>query len=283
MRPARMSAAVVFLFVVTALSRAYAASGTASADGMDIGTLRTASESCVFCHVKTAEGAKVVYGGDPAQYLGAGPGAAHTAAQTPCLVCHVSHGESGMGGPVASKLLRVLPYQRELVDDLAGGDAAAITAGTARAAGWDARSIQITAFCSACHPVFARSSAEDVPVEEPGDAGATITRLYADHPLTVARSGAERAGEARARGLRLAARDSLGCRACHGAGVTDASTGDLTANWPHSTPTAAGFLLSAADASSPATGAASAEMDGVCLRCHRWRSDGATRGVGSDW
>jgi hypothetical protein len=283
MRPARMSVVVALFFVASAVGRAYAAPSAISTGETDIRALQKESQPCVYCHVSGAAGMKIVYGGDAGRYLQpSSSGGAHTAATTPCLACHVSHGGPAMGGAVASKHLRVMPYQPELVDDLAGGNADAITNGTARAEGWDPRDIQITAFCTGCHILYASSATATIDVKQTADDGSVVTRSYTAHPLRTARDGSERVG-LKASGERIALQPSAGCRSCHGAGGTDSLAGEASASFPHSTPGAAAFLLSAPDAASAPTGAVIAAEDGVCLRCHRWRSGNATGGVGYDW
>jgi hypothetical protein len=271
MRPARM--VVVFTILLWAATLGVAVASTTVTLTEDTQQLRDESEQCVLCHIDATAGAKIVYGGDRSQYEQASA-ASHDAASTPCLTCHVRHNEQGMGGSVAPKLLRVLPYQRELVADLAGGDPNAITNGTARADGWSPRDIQIAAFCSGCHATYASSSKQLIRSTAMNADGTSAGFSYYNHPMRSVRVDGPN-GES--------AMSSAGCRMCHGAGTTDAEPGDASPNFPHSTPDAAAFLLVAPDADSPATGAASSIQDGVCLRCHRWRSGSATDGVGYDW
>ena len=74
----------------------------------------------------------------------------------------------------------------------------------------------------------------------------------------------------------VAWKDSTYCRSCHDAGSTN--------EFPHYTPGAARFLLSAPDftsySSAPASIGANPSMDGACLKCHK---NNATTGVGQTY
>jgi hypothetical protein len=237
--------------------------------------LQQGSDECVTCHVIDWAGGDAVYGGDVAAYEQPS-NHSHSGATTPCLSCHVHHGEPGMGGALAGKLLRVRPYQKEVVRDLAGGDEGAITNGTARADGWDPREIQLTAFCTSCHPAYSSSPTEDIGVPQRAEDGSIVIRYHRHHPLRPVRESrpyrTSRYGT-----LRIAAASTTGCTSCHGAGVG-------TAAFPHSTLGSACFLLAAANANSPQIPAVTERVDGVCLRCHEWKDEeGRLHGVGFDF
>lgn len=242
----------------------------------DPASIQAQSDECVTCHVIDRLGGDAVYGGDVSAYEQASDHS-HSGAVTPCLACHVRHGEQGMGGALAGKLLRVRPYEAEVVRDLAGGDAEAITNGTARADGWDPREIQLTAFCTSCHPSYSSGPTEDIAVPERAEDGSILVRYHRHHPLRPLEASSLRYPTTNYGMVRIAAKPTTGCTSCHGAGVG-------TADFPHSTPGSACFLLSAANADAPSVPAVSTRTDGVCLRCHVWK-DGAgdLRGVGFDF
>jgi hypothetical protein len=235
---------------------------TLSAVPFDLAKLQRGSDECAYCHLDDAAG---VYGTDRASYTSPS-NHSHSGAQTPCLACHVAHGERGMGGAVAEKRLRVRAYQPELVVDLAGGDAQRLTDGTARATGWDARDLQVTAFCTSCHPVYAATSTQTIQVTQQTTSGVLTMGSYHDHPmrLPLGRDG-----------LRISAKASTGCAMCHGAGAPGSGAG----SFPHTTPGYPYFLLSAPDASATPSAPLSRDSDGVCLRCHRWPGGG----IEVDW
>jgi hypothetical protein len=243
----------------------------------DPASLQADSQECAYCHIVNGTAGRALYEGDISAYEEPSDHA-HTAKSTPCLSCHVRHDEQGMLGPVADKLLRVRAYQPEIVDGLAGGDAAAITNGTARAAGWDPREIQLTAFCSSCHPAYSNGPGQDVAVEERGEDGSVVVTYRRHHPLTPLDDALH--FETTMYGTqKIAARPTTGCTSCHGAG-----TGAVAGDFPHSTPGSVQFLVSGDDAEAPAEAAVSARLDGVCMRCHQWKdAEGYLRGVGIDF
>lgn len=240
------------------------------------------SEACVTCHIETAIGQKVLYGGDVDNYHDPSSGSGHGRDVT-CTDCHDPHSVGCFEGPLAPKMLRIRPFQQEYVADVAAGDASRIVRGEVTAPGQTARDVQLTAFCTECHPAYSDASERTITATFDGPDGVT-TATFRNHPMKPV--GGERGdppgeGFASAAPTRLfpgvvSSTSSAGCRSCHIAGETDVPAGVVQASFPHYVPAASALLTT-----DPAL---TSHSDGICLRCHRWkRSDGTTGGVGEDF
>lgn len=211
------------------------------------------NDGCVFCHVSTTLGGLAVYGGSPSRYTDA-DSFGHNGPGVSCIGCHAVHGGI-LQNPdgVTRKILKAGTYQREAI--------AAFDPETAP------HDIAVSVWCTQCHACWRQAD------------GPADPRLVHEHPLGVATADFDRAGTSYAG--RVSFKDAVTCRSCHAAGVTDGGPGVVESSYPHHTPGAVKFLVAAETASSAeATSVDSDTADGVCLRCHRDRRQGAMAGVG---
>ncbi|MDO8963218.1 MAG: hypothetical protein Q7W30_01865 [Coriobacteriia bacterium] len=263
-----------------------------------------AANSCSYCHIQSAIGGKVIYDGVVTNYNGQTP-FAHNGdpGHAACVACHSVHGAATMDGAVSSKILKsgatgVAPdgrlYQNAALATLGGGDPVVIDQNADR-------DLQITAYCTKCHPTFSDGSEQVISSTTFFTAGSfgivTGLKFFKNHPLkavggeldgTGQPSSFVASGSTVGTNTAVAYTDAKWCRSCHAAGVDGAATSTwlpptvITNSFPHYTPGNAFFLIAAPDALTPASGVASdtESADGVCLRCHR---SGDGKGVGLDF
>jgi cytochrome c553 len=248
------------------------------------------AESCRYCHIDTAIGGTVVYGGTAtydAFIGGANPEFGHN---TACSNCHAVHGANTIQGAVAASTLRNWDannrkFQDEFVESLGGPVSAKDPANQAAVntfVGTLPRATQVSVFCTRCHDNWSDASERTVTAEGYRVAGfydnVTANDAYGiaetqvkHHPL-VSTINAFAAGGATTGATQVAWKTSAQCASCH-----DAGDGSVSNNFPHYTAGAAEFLLSADDAGATGVGAASGSQDGVCIKCH---VSGTGAGVG---
>lgn len=246
--------------------------------------------ACQYCHIDSAVGGTVIYSGLASNYTSASVYAHDAAGGASCVGCHAVHGANTINGLNSAKILKVRPFQSELVSDLAGGNAGKIVEATVGLdpwpGGWAGDSVQITAFCTECHPYYSDASERVVSATAyMASLGTTDVTFFSNHPLKgVGGEGANPAGVGFvAQGSSLVVTQTVawaatrGCgQTCHGAGLTDAGPGLVTSSFPHYTPDHARFLVNGAG--TPVT---DPSADGVCINCHQSPGSGnATQGVG---
>ena len=253
----------------------------------------TVANACTYCHVTTAIGGKQIYtdaAGTANYYNGDTPFAHNgTPGHASCSGCHSVHGAKTIAGAVSSKILKTgllpndsLPYQAAFTTDKGDIETAAD------------RNLQITGFCTKCHPTYSNASEQVVSTTGYFDDGGFVagTKFYSNHPLKMigGESGNAAGVGLVAQGSTLSTNtvaaayiDAPYCRSCHAAGTdgTTVNTGIIVSSFPHNTPGNAEFLVAADNSLAVASGVASgsAGTDGVCLRCH---SNG-TLGVGTSF
>ena len=240
----------------------------------------TVANACIYCHITTTLGSIVIYGGDPANYLLEDDYGHQAAGGATCTGCHSVHGSNTIDGAIyGTKILHAGNYQTELVDDLAGGDADAITSDTPPGGvwgyGWRSRDVQLSAFCTRCHQNYAYVSSQTI--------AATGLRT---HPLRNNYRPSGSLPDIIGLGIEVAIHGVQGCSdGCHDANDTSGAGVNLR-SFPHHVPTADKML----DALAPGGGhghtdAVDSETDDVCLVCHitEWESGVPSLGVGVDY
>jgi predicted CXXCH cytochrome family protein len=213
----------------------------------------TAANACVYCHITTTTGTKVLYGGTVNNYY-TGSGDLNTAHNNAgavpvgCTECHSVHGADTIGGAASSKILR------------SGGGQPRILA-----AGYDpdsaTRDEQISVFCTSCHPYFVGSYEQTVaPTVGYG------TGSFQSHIMIA--SGSAYGNPHASTNVVVAFAGSRYCRSCHDAGVINGASGYETNSFPHYTAGAARFLTGAASSAVGTSAVANPQSDAVCLKCH---------------
>ena len=236
----------------------HAVHNAAAADrGGEILLASSAADACNYCHVGGAGGYVQVYNGDPNNYAGTDLPNAHNAFEVAgvqqgvtCSKCHQVHAaDQAMtsNAYLTTKLLRGAKTYTAVpspnYDPVAQAPQSTDDSNTA-----------LTKWCAGCH--FTK--------------GGTYT-YYSDgynqqsHVMTTATAtygnpGASYSGQ-------VAFKNSTYCSSCHSSQYGSPA-------WPHWT-TGVRFLEAADGATATATGAARANQDGVCLRCHRKGPNGA--------
>ena len=79
----------------------------------------TVQEACVYCHIQTNLGGRVIYAGDASLYYNS-QGFGHDIGESDaaqCVNCHSVHGANTMEGVLSASILRVRPYESRLVTD----------------------------------------------------------------------------------------------------------------------------------------------------------------------
>jgi predicted CXXCH cytochrome family protein len=262
----------------------------------------TVAEACTYCHITTATGVVVIYDGDPLNYTVDNAYNHSSAAGATCTECHSPHGADTFGGIIAPKLLRRLPIQPSFVafmstgndpNDLYNADGSVVFPPAPYDwQNWDPRWVQVTAFCTSCHPFFAQASEEDVTTNRmmtpSGLSTATVT--FRTHPMkrywgegADENAGFVAQGSTVPTSTKVADMSTNGCQRCHmdGLGV-DQGAGLWRTSFPHYTPDNSAFLIGSDDGGAWNTVTVpDRHQDATCFVCHRWGgSIGATEGVG---
>lgn len=213
----------------------------------------TVANACEFCHIQANVSSVKVYASSAANYTTdtvfnhSSEGAA-----SECVDCHAVHGAGAISttdaGDIAEKILKAN------AGTLPGGNTSvpatwSFTAGSVRDG-------VVTKYCTQCHNYWTAEYDDSTTDQHHIMTPASDDLLYGNSKA----SGA-------VQGVAVAYAPSTYCRSCHDAGLTDG--GSAANNFPHYTPTAARFLLSAANsAATPFGGAADPSEDGACLKCH---------------
>lgn len=225
----------------------------------------TVGDACTFCHITTSAGVVQIYNATAANYGNVDNSFAHntsgagvlSATNVRCVDCHAVHGANTMGGNVTTKILKATGYQTtngaNVLVDAVGGS----------------KQVQLTAFCTKCHPYFV--SGYEQTVSESFGSTTYMSHIMTATPAAYANPHRNYSGQ-------VAFAPSDTCRTCHDAGLVD-QTGVVTSSYPHYTPGAERFLKRADNSSATATDSIDANYDGVCLKCHR----NATVGVGTEF
>jgi predicted CXXCH cytochrome family protein len=213
----------------------------------------TAGNACVYCHIQTTNGVKVIYGGTGSNfYSGTDLPTAHnfdngSYNDVGCTQCHSVHGANTLGGAASSKILRAGTYQTRITDHYSADSAT--------------RDEQISVFCTRCHPYFVDAYEQTVA----GSSGETVG-TWQSHIMQA--SGTAYANPHRNFNGVVAWAGSQYCRSCHDAGVINGASGYATNSFPHYTAGAERFLTGAASSIAATAAASDANFDGVCLKCH---------------
>lgn len=221
----------------------------------------TGGDPCVYCHVTTDAGVKIVYDGTTAKYTSDSEFAHNqfTGASMTNFGCRNCHTVHGAGAATISDSVGNLK-------DVGTTYANAIKPSHVTSGFADGTPANLTEWCSGCHPYY-----------NTGYNGAT-------HVMKAATVNYDNA--ASTLDTTVAWRSSANCKSCHDSNVstngtirTPTAPATLsTYKFPHYT-SGARFLTSAASSAAAATQvtAGQASYDGVCLKCHR---DGTGKGVG---
>lgn len=232
--------------------------------------LRTSvADACTYCHIDNNIG-PIVYAGVRSNYENASVYGHSRDEGVACANCHATHGANTLGGAVNDYILKSWDPQTSATLSSGGS----IPWGpTVDANNFDG---MISYFCTNCHKYY--SDASETTVTFTGYNGDTLTvalQMRKHHPMKAFETTLVAAGKSPEVG-QVAWKDSTYCRSCHDAGSTN--------EFPHYTPGAARFLLSAPDftsySSAPASIGANPSMDGACLKCHK---NNATTGVGQTY
>jgi predicted CXXCH cytochrome family protein len=218
--------------------------------------------ACTYCHITTATGVKVIYGGTTQNYYStADLTTAHSNSGTnpvACTECHAVHGASTLGGAATAKILKSGSYQPRITDHYSANSAT--------------RNEQISVFCTRCHPYYVDGYDQTVA----GSVGQTVG-TWKSHIMT---STVTAYGNTQGNYPgKVTWAGSQYCRSCHDAGLIDGAAGYETNSFPHYTAGASRFLLGAVSSVAVPSAAANANYDGVCLKCHT----NGTNGVGVDF
>lgn len=250
------------------------------------------ADSCTYCHIETAIGGIVLYGGDKDLYLNEDDHGHQAAGGATCTRCHAVHG-SGVfqfGGGTFSyfgmrieKNLRAFAIRSDVASDFAGGDVqrlieATTTLSTPNGDQWEQGAYVAIAYCTQCHPMWAMNSEDAVTSVE-----GTTTTFLKTHPLrstwSVGGPIPFSAQGASSEVTRVAGDDTRDCLWwCHAQDpFVDKGPGVHLDDFPHYNSRTEKFVY-AGTYDVPDSSA-----DGVCLQsgCHRW--DGGARGVGIDY
>jgi predicted CXXCH cytochrome family protein len=242
----------------------------ASAGGQVLLTT-SADNSCVYCHITSSVGIKLLYHQVQANYDGSDSEFAHNAFVTGpagdrnsvgCVECHSVHGAGTVAGASLEKILKT---------GAMAGIPATYTASTS------SKDYQITGFCTKCHPYFTEQyeglvNYGSVSTNQITAYGAGAQ--FKSHVMTSSVTAyANTNGHTT---VKVAWAGSATCRSCHDGGLVD-QPGVADNSFPHfgSSPR---FLRSAAFIGDTASDATTATADGVCLKCHR--GNATTLGVG---
>jgi hypothetical protein len=206
-----------------------------------------AEASCEYCHVYTAVGGVVIYGGDASVYYATHDDFSHNrTSDSACRSCHSVHGARTLAGANSDKILwdwaatgSVRAYAPE----------ALVTWPDPRTEADDDG--QITAWCTGCHSYYA-----------------TGYETVKTHVMRPAGSYGNSAADPAVQGTQIAYRGSTTCRSCHDAGGTDLGPGVHASSFPHSTPGYYRFMTIAASMASPSEENTAGMIDGLCLKCH---------------
>lgn len=248
------------------------------------------ADSCTYCHIETAIGGIVLYGGDKDLYLNEDDHGHQAAGGATCTRCHAVHG-SGVfqfGGGSFSYFgmsiednLKAFAIRSDVASDFAGGDARRLIEATApvlytpNGDAWPNEQYVAVAFCTQCHPMWSMNS-EDLVVSTEG----TETTFLKTHPL---RWGDPRPFSARGASpevTRVAGSDTGDCLWwCHTSVFPyDVGPGVHQDSFPHYISRTKKFLY-AYGYEVPDSSA-----DGVCIQrgCHQWFNweTETTEGVG---
>jgi predicted CXXCH cytochrome family protein len=233
----------------------------------------SADNSCVYCHITSSVGVKLLYHQLQTNYDGSDSAYAHNAYVSGdaadrnavgCVECHSVHGANTVAGASLEKILKT---------GAMAGIPATYTASTS------SKEYQITGFCTKCHPYYAGGYETTV------DFGLTSTNQLAaytaagitsfkSHVMTTSVTAyANTNGHTT---LKVAWAGSDTCRSCHDGGNVDI-VGVSDNSYPHFG-TSPRFLLSGGYTGDTTGTANTATDDGVCLKCHR--GNATTLGVG---
>lgn len=224
----------------------------------------TVANACEFCHIQANVSTIKVYNADADNYT-TDTVFNHSSAgfASECVDCHAVHGAGAISttaaGDVNEKILKAN------AGTLPGGNTS--VPATWNFATGSVRDGVMTKYCTQCHNYWTAGYDDDL-----ADTNHIMTVVGDDLLYNNTKTALGVAGT-----TAVAYAPSTYCRSCHDAGLTDG--GSAANNFPHYTPTAARFLLSAANsAATPFDGAADPSEDGACLKCHR--NDTTGTGIG---
>ncbi|MCX8006504.1 MAG: hypothetical protein N3B11_00070 [Coriobacteriia bacterium] len=256
------------------------------------------ADSCTYCHIETAIGGIVLYGGDKDLYLNEDDHGHQAAGGATCTRCHAVHG-SGVfkfaGGTFSyfgfrvEKSLKASAIRSDVASDFAGGDVqrlieATATLTTPNGDRWEQGPYVVIAFCTQCHPMWAMNSEDTVVSVE----GSTTTFLkthpirsrenevYGSPPYPFSAQGAS-SGVTQVAGYEVG--DCVWWCHTFNSSMADLGPGVHLDNFPHYNSRSKKFVYADTyDVPDPS-------VDGMCLQsgCHRWSDGSATRGVGIDF
>jgi predicted CXXCH cytochrome family protein len=241
--------------------------------------LRTdVADACIYCHIQTNVGVKVIYGGNVTWFRGPDNDHGHQAPAAKCIDCHSVHGANTFMGVNTSKILKVGPIQPEFVTDIAGGDAAKIVAGDPFEVWppyWETDKVQEVAFCSQCHPYYSDASERTITAQVVQSDGTFALTSFRTHPIK--RPGNETGdgyydgfvaqGSTIPTSSEVAVRGPTGCSdQCH----SNPGPAGPENSFPHYNAYTSRFLSGAPDASSGWDVVEDSSQDSACLMCHVW-------------
>lgn len=217
----------------------------------------TVADACTYCHITSNTGNVQLYNANSSWYSTASQHAHNNA----CTNCHAVHGADTITAIVGDKILKNSPTN--------GGNTYTPQAGTT----WtnSSRDEVVSKFCSSCHPYYVGA------YEGTHSGSLTDSNTYKGHIMTTDTASYGN-GNANYTG-QVAWAESYTCRDCHDAGSVNQGTGVHADNFPHYT-TGLRFNLSAGSVASATAAAATANENGVCLKCHR---QNGTTGIGFDF
>jgi hypothetical protein len=256
-----------------------------------------AGDSCVYCHVTSTTGVVQIYDGDVGLYNTDNKMNHSRDGGAPCNGCHAVHGANAYGGAVAALILKRLPIQPSFLQYFSTEssenvlyEATGDFEGSMHPAppndweNWDeVRGVQVTAFCTGCHPYYTRASEDEVTTDRMIVNGAISTEAtsFSTHPMrraweSIDASGNnvfnfQAAGSTLPDGTRVAYMSTHGCYHCHGENkYTDQGAGSFESSFPHFTANRERFLVSGDGVDETNLDTPDSRQDGTCFVCHVW-------------
>ncbi len=249
--------------------------------------LRTSvADACTYCHIETAIGSIVIYGGNKDLYLYDDKHGHQVEGGVSCVDCHAVHGagtfqfDGGYSGFRIAKNLKVFKIRSDVASDFAGGDVqrlieATATLTTPNGDEWQPGEYTVVAYCTQCHATWSMNS-EDLHESTEG----TATVFIKTHPLRTTLPVFEAQG-ASSEVTKVANGDTRDCLWwCHAQDpFVDKGPGVHLDDFPHYNSRTQRFVYA------DGYDVADASADGVCIQsgCHQWRDGETTRGVGIDY